>query len=217
MVVCVECLPADKPSWDVVSVTRRSSGVAPRACLCARVRASCAGAAESLHTYMHTIMRIRASRIYSTSTRLNQSILTAGANRVVSAAGRRVHAPQRTHIYVHMWMSCGSCAQHDARARLIWQVGTAQRPGWYIASKYARETKLTPESRRIRRQWQRRRPKVVSVSAATLYDDLLLFARGRGSRVWLGSVVPIFTCHNHNHKYHRWIYRKQINLQKSNH
>jgi len=26
----VECLPADKP-WDVVSVTRRSSGVAPRA------------------------------------------------------------------------------------------------------------------------------------------------------------------------------------------
>jgi len=28
----VECLPADKP-WDVVSVTRRSSGVAPRACV----------------------------------------------------------------------------------------------------------------------------------------------------------------------------------------
>jgi len=48
MVVCVECLPADKP-WDVVSVTRRSSGVA--AGLCARVRA-CAGAAESLHTYI---------------------------------------------------------------------------------------------------------------------------------------------------------------------
>jgi len=32
MVVCVECLPANKP-WDVVSVTRRSSGVAPRACV----------------------------------------------------------------------------------------------------------------------------------------------------------------------------------------
>ena len=32
MVVCVECLPADKP-WDAVSVTRRSSGVAPRACV----------------------------------------------------------------------------------------------------------------------------------------------------------------------------------------
>ena len=32
MVVCVECLPADK-LWDVVSVTRRSSGVAPRACV----------------------------------------------------------------------------------------------------------------------------------------------------------------------------------------
>jgi len=29
---CVECLPADKP-WDVVSVTRRRSGVAPRACV----------------------------------------------------------------------------------------------------------------------------------------------------------------------------------------
>jgi len=34
MVVCVECLPADKP-WDVVSVIRRrrSSGVALRACV----------------------------------------------------------------------------------------------------------------------------------------------------------------------------------------
>jgi len=31
-VVCVECLPADKP-WDVVSVTCRSSGVAPRVCV----------------------------------------------------------------------------------------------------------------------------------------------------------------------------------------
>ena len=31
MVVCVECLPADKP-WGVVSATRRSSDVAPRAC-----------------------------------------------------------------------------------------------------------------------------------------------------------------------------------------
>jgi len=32
MVVCVECLPADKP-WGVVSATRRSSSVAPRACV----------------------------------------------------------------------------------------------------------------------------------------------------------------------------------------
>jgi len=32
MVVCVECRPADKP-WDVVSATRRSSGVAPWACV----------------------------------------------------------------------------------------------------------------------------------------------------------------------------------------
>ena len=28
----MECLPADKP-WDAVSATRRSSGVAPRACV----------------------------------------------------------------------------------------------------------------------------------------------------------------------------------------
>jgi len=49
MVVCVECLPADKP-WDVVCDTpelwRGAAG------LCARVRA-CAGAAESLHTFIH--------------------------------------------------------------------------------------------------------------------------------------------------------------------
>ena len=32
MVVCVEYLPADKP-WGVVAATRRSSGVAPRACV----------------------------------------------------------------------------------------------------------------------------------------------------------------------------------------
>jgi len=38
MVVCVECMPADKP-WDVVSVTRRSSGVAPRACVRVYARA----------------------------------------------------------------------------------------------------------------------------------------------------------------------------------
>ena len=60
--VCVECLPVDKP-WDVVSVTRRSSGVAPRACVrvyarvlvpCARVRA-CAGAgAADESVYVHT-------------------------------------------------------------------------------------------------------------------------------------------------------------------
>ena len=52
MVVCVEYLrlrPTDKP-WDVVSATRRrSSGMAPRACV--RV---CAGAAEYVHTYIHT-------------------------------------------------------------------------------------------------------------------------------------------------------------------
>ena len=47
MVVCVECLPADKP-WDcdVCDTPELWRGAAG---LCARVRA-CAGAAESLHT-----------------------------------------------------------------------------------------------------------------------------------------------------------------------
>jgi len=53
-VVCVECLPADKP-WDVVSVTRRSSGVAPRACV--RVYARVLVPPNlyiHIHTYIHT-------------------------------------------------------------------------------------------------------------------------------------------------------------------
>jgi len=51
MVVCVECLPADKP-WDVVSVTRRSSGVAPRACV--RVYARVLVPPNLyIHTYIH--------------------------------------------------------------------------------------------------------------------------------------------------------------------
>jgi len=50
-VVCVECLPADKP-WDVVSVTRRSSGVAPRACV--RVYARVLVPPNMyMHTYIH--------------------------------------------------------------------------------------------------------------------------------------------------------------------
>jgi len=66
MVFCVECLPADKP-WDVVSACLRTSrgmwclrharALAWRgaAGLCARVRA-CAGAAESLDTYITITM-----------------------------------------------------------------------------------------------------------------------------------------------------------------
>jgi len=53
MVVCVECLPADKRG-DVVSVTRRSSGVAPRAC-CVRVYARVLVPPNLyIHTYIHT-------------------------------------------------------------------------------------------------------------------------------------------------------------------
>jgi len=52
MVVCVECLPADKP-WDVVSATRRSSGVAPRACV--RVYARVLVPPNLyIYTYIHT-------------------------------------------------------------------------------------------------------------------------------------------------------------------
>jgi len=50
MVVCVECLPADKP-WDVVSATRRSSGVAPRACVRVYVRVCWC---RRIFTYIHT-------------------------------------------------------------------------------------------------------------------------------------------------------------------
>jgi len=35
--VYMDCLPADTP-WDVASATRRSSGVAPRACACVYAR-----------------------------------------------------------------------------------------------------------------------------------------------------------------------------------
>jgi len=51
MVVCVECLPAHTP-WDVVSATRRSSGVAPRACV--RVYARVLVPPNLyIHTYRH--------------------------------------------------------------------------------------------------------------------------------------------------------------------
>jgi len=51
MVVCVECLPADKP-WDVVSVTRRSFGVAPRACVRVYARVP-----VPPNLYIHTYIR----------------------------------------------------------------------------------------------------------------------------------------------------------------
>jgi len=52
MVVCVECLPADKP-WVVVSVTRRSSGVASRACVRVYARVL-----VPPNLYIHTYMTI---------------------------------------------------------------------------------------------------------------------------------------------------------------
>jgi len=53
MVVCVECLPADKP-WDVVSATCRSSGVAPRACVRVYVRVT----TRVVSMYMHAYIRL---------------------------------------------------------------------------------------------------------------------------------------------------------------
>jgi len=53
-VVCVECLPADKP-WDVVSVCDTPELWCGAAGLYARVRACAGSAAESLHTYIHNM------------------------------------------------------------------------------------------------------------------------------------------------------------------
>jgi len=54
MVVCVEFLPADKP-WDVVSATRRSSGVAPWACVRVYARVL---VPPKIFTHIHTYIRL---------------------------------------------------------------------------------------------------------------------------------------------------------------
>ena len=56
IVVCVECLPADKP-WDVVSATRRSSGVAPRVCVRVYARVL---VPPNLYIHIHTGVGKRA-------------------------------------------------------------------------------------------------------------------------------------------------------------
>jgi len=58
MVVCVECLPADKP-WDVLSVTSRSSGVAPRACVHVYTRVL-----VPPDLYIHTYIKIQNLHIH---------------------------------------------------------------------------------------------------------------------------------------------------------
>jgi len=67
MVVCVECLPADKP-WDVVSATRRSSGVAPRDCVRVYARVL-VPPNPNIHTYMVTIRANPASTFFFGTTR----------------------------------------------------------------------------------------------------------------------------------------------------
>jgi len=71
-VVCVECLPADKP-WDVVSVTRRSSGVAPRACVCVYARVLVPPNLY-IHTYIHGLGLNAPERATAHAHHLNLSI-----------------------------------------------------------------------------------------------------------------------------------------------
>jgi len=68
MVVCVECLPVDKP-WDVVSVTRRSSGVAPRACVRVYARVL-----VPPNLYIHTYIQPPPARTLTLSLSLQSNI-----------------------------------------------------------------------------------------------------------------------------------------------
>ena len=66
MVVCVECLSADTPPWDVVYVTRRSSGVASRACV--RVYARVLVLVPSnlyIHTHIHVHVNLSENGFFS--------------------------------------------------------------------------------------------------------------------------------------------------------
>jgi len=85
MVVCVECLPADKP-WDVVSVTRQSSGVAPRACV--RVYARVLGVPEGL---------------------LSVPTFQGSQNHVANRANRRAPGPRGEHARVP---AANTCSKH---------------------------------------------------------------------------------------------------------
>ena len=84
ILVCVECLPADKP-WDVVFATRRSSGVSPRACVrvfwCRRI----------LNTYI--IKDVDRVNLKMTKRSLGRSAILGKALRLSTAsAGPRLAA-----------------------------------------------------------------------------------------------------------------------------
>jgi len=94
MVVCVECLPADKP-WDVVSVTRRSSGVAPRACV--RVYARVLVPPNLyIHTYIyihrHTYTILILSRTYIQCTYIHIIILVFSISIIPQAPFISIHS-----------------------------------------------------------------------------------------------------------------------------
>ena len=84
MVVCVECLPADKPQAVGCGVCDTPELWCGAAGLCARVRA-CAGAAESLHTYTHTHYRIKPNPLLAQIKRtLEKGFFFAGCRRQAS-------------------------------------------------------------------------------------------------------------------------------------
>jgi len=70
MVVRVECPPADKP-WDVVSATRRSSGVAPRAC----VRVYARVLVQNLYIHTYVSPQQGTPRVTKTRTRIRRAQL----------------------------------------------------------------------------------------------------------------------------------------------
>jgi len=92
MVVCVECLSADKP-WDVVSATRRSSGVAPRACV--RVYARVLVPPNLyIHTYIFYVWLCEYSALKEKETRGVYS--SVGVGRALVPCARGALRP-RTH------------------------------------------------------------------------------------------------------------------------
>ena len=85
MVVFVEWLPADKP-WDVVSVTHRSSGVAPRACVRVYARVL-----VPPNLYIHTYIYVYTSLSYKESPGTHASTNTS-------------NCIQRIYVCIHIFI-----------------------------------------------------------------------------------------------------------------
>jgi len=72
----VECLPANKP-WDVVSVTRLSSGVALRACVRVYARAVVLSKCF-IHTYIRTHRSTCLTQLVEVRVRVNPNTFGPG-------------------------------------------------------------------------------------------------------------------------------------------